>query len=138
MRRSVDSAYVLDSYALLAHFEDEAGGAEVRKILKAAQAGKTKLFLSVINFGEIYYNTYRERGQDKAEEVRFITEQLPITVVHADEDITMEAAKLKGAHAVAYADCFAAALAQRKKAKVVTGDPEFKKFGVAVPIAWIA
>lgn len=134
----MDSAYVLDSYALLAHFEDEEGGAEVRKILKAAQAGKTKLFLSVINFGEIYYNTCRERGQDKAEEVRFITEQLPITVVIADADITMEAARLKGAHAVAYADCFAAALAQRKKAKVVTGDPEFKKFGAAVPIAWIA
>jgi predicted nucleic acid-binding protein len=134
----VDSACVLDSDALLAHFEDEAGGAEVRKILKAAQAGKTKLFLSVINFGEIYYNTYRERGQDKAEEVRFITEQLSITIVHGDADITMEAARLKGAHAVAYADCFAAALAQRKKAKVVTGDPEFKKFGAAVTIAWIA
>jgi len=134
----VDSAYVLDSYALLAHFEDEEGGAEVRKILKAAQAGKTKLFLSVINFGEIYYNTFRERGQGKAEEVRFITEQLPIAVVLADADITMEAARLKGAHAVAYADCFAAALAMRKKAKVVTGDPEFKKFGAAVSVAWIA
>jgi predicted nucleic acid-binding protein len=70
--------------------------------------------------------------------VRFITEQLSITIVHADADITMEAARLKGAHAVAYADCFAAALAQRKKAKVVTGDPEFKKFGAAVTIAWIA
>jgi ribonuclease VapC len=134
----VDSVYVLDSYALLAHFEDEEGGAEVRKILKAAQAGQTKLFLSVINFGEIYYNTYRQRGRDKAEEVRFITEQLPITVVLADADITMEAARLKGVHAVAYADCFAAALALRKKAKVVTGDPEFKKFGAAVSLAWIA
>ena len=41
-------------------------------------------------------------------------------------------------HAVAYADCFAAALAQRKKAKVVNGDPEFKKFGAAVSLAWIA
>lgn len=133
----MDSAYVLDSYALLAHFEDEEGGAEVRKILKAAQTGRTKLFLSVINFGEIYYNTFRERGRDKAEEVRFITEQLPIIVVFADTDITMEAARLKGAHAVAYADCFAAALGIRKKAKVVTGDPEFKKFGTSVAVAWI-
>jgi ribonuclease VapC len=133
----VDSAYVLDSYALLAHFEDEEGGVEVRKILKAAQAGKTKLFLSVINFGEIYYNTFRERWRDKAGEVRFMTEQLPIIVVIADTDITMEAARLKGAHAVAYADCFAAALGIRKKAKVVTGDPEFKKFGTSVAVAWI-
>lgn len=35
----MDSAYVLDSYALIAHFEDEAGGEQVRKVLKAAHAG---------------------------------------------------------------------------------------------------
>jgi PIN domain nuclease of toxin-antitoxin system len=133
----VDSAYVLDSYALLAHFEDEAGGEQVRKILKAAQAGKTKLFLSVINLGEVYYNTLRERGLEQADEVRFIVEQLPIAIVDADTDMTIEAARLKGVHAVAYADCFAAALGARKKAKVVTGDPEFKKFGTDVAVEWI-
>jgi ribonuclease VapC len=134
----VDSAYVLDSYALLAHFEDEAGGVQVEKILKAAQAGRTKLFLSVINFGEVYYNTFRERGREKADEVKFVMEQLPITVMPADMDITLEAAKLKGAHAVAYADCFAAALGMRKRARVLTGDPEFKKFGDRVAVEWIA
>ena len=134
----MDSAYVLDSYALLAHFEDESGGEQVRKILKAAQAGKTKLFLSVINLGEVYHNTLRERGREQAEEVWFITEQLPIAIVDADTDMTREAARLKGIHAVAYADCFAAALGAREKAKVVTGDPEFKKFGVDVAVEWIA
>ncbi len=133
----MDSAYVLDSYALLAHFEDEAGGEQVRKILKAAQAGKTKLFLSVINLGEVYYNTLRERGREQADEVWFIAEQLPISIVDADTDMTREAARLKGVHAVAYADCFAAALGVRKKAKVVTGDPEFKKFGADVAVEWI-
>ncbi len=136
-RQSVDSAYVLDSYALLAHFEDETGGEQVRKLLKAAQAGKTKLFLSVINLGELYYNTLRERGREQADDVWFVTEQLPITVVDADKDLTREAAKLKGAHSVAYADCFAAALGMRKRAKVVTGDPEFKKFDASVSVEWI-
>ncbi len=136
-RQSVDSAYVLDSYALLAHFEDEVGGEHVRKLLKAAQAGKTKLFLSVINLGELYYNTLRERGREQADEAWFVTEQLPITIVDADRDLAREAAGLKGAHSVAYADCFAAALGVRKKAKVVTGDPEFKKFREPVSIEWI-
>ncbi len=134
----MDSAYVLDSYALLAHFEDEAGGALVEKILKAAQAGKTRLFLSVINFGEVYYTTFRKRGREKADDVRFVMEQLPVLVVPADKYSTLEAAKLKGAHPVAYADCFAAALGIQKKAKVVTGDPEFKKFGDSVAVEWIA
>jgi ribonuclease VapC len=99
----VDSAYVLDSYALLAHFEDEAGGAQVEKILKAAQAGKTKLFLSVINFGEVYYTTFRERGREKADEVRFVMEQLPITVVPADRKTLLRQQTSKAR--VAYADC---------------------------------
>ncbi len=40
-------------------------------------------------------------------------------------------------HSVAYADCFAAALGIIRKAKVVTGDPEFKKFEHLVPLEWI-
>jgi ribonuclease VapC len=134
----VDNTYVLDSHALLAHFEDEAGGARVEKLLKAAQAGKTKLFLSVINYGEVYYTTLRERGREKADEVKFVMEQLPIAIVPADRELTLEAAKLKGTHPVAYADCFAAALGARKKARVVTGDPEFRKFGQTVAVEWIA
>ncbi len=133
----MDSSYVLDSYALIAHLEDEAGGEQVRKILRAAKAGKTKLYLSAINLGELYYNTFRERGREKADEVVFITEQLPITIVNADMTITLEAARLKGKHPVAYADCFAAALGVQKKAKVVTGDPEFKKYGETVSVEWI-
>jgi predicted nucleic acid-binding protein len=133
----VDSAYVLDSYALLAHFEDEAGGEKVRSILKSARDGKTKLYLSVINFGEIYYNTYRERGIEKAREIKFIIEQLPITIIDADKPITIEAAKLKALYAVAYADCFATALGIMKKCKVVTGDPEFKKMAKDVKVEWI-
>ncbi len=133
----MDSAYVLDSYAMIAHFEDEAGGEQVRKVLKVAHSGKTKLYISVINLGEIYYNTYRERGREKADEAVFMMEQLPVTIVNADMQITIEATGLKSIHPVAYADCFAAALGIRKKATVITGDPEFKRFGEAVKVEWI-
>ena len=133
----MDSAYVLDSYAMMAHFEDEAGGERVRKVLKAAHAGKTKLYMSVINLGEIYYNTYRERGREKADEAVFIMRQLPVAIVNADMDLTIEAAGLKSVSPVAYADCFAAALGIRKKAMVITGDPEFKRFGKTVKVEWI-
>jgi predicted nucleic acid-binding protein len=133
----VDKAYILDSYALIVHFEDEAGGEEVRKILRAASAGKTELYLSVINLGELYYSTVRERSWEKAEEVLFLVEQLPITIVNADLEMTLEAARLKGRHPVAYADCFAAALGIRKKANVVTGDPEFRKFESILSVEWI-
>ena len=133
----MDSAYVLDSYALIAHFEDNAGGGKVRKILRAAHAGKTRLYLSVINLGEIYYNIVRERGVEKADETMFVIEQLPISIIEADRAITLEAAGLKAQYSIAYADCFAAALGILKKARVVTGDPEFKKVAEKVKIEWI-
>jgi predicted nucleic acid-binding protein len=133
----VDKFYVLDSYALIAHFEDEAGGEYVRKILRAASDKKTEIFLSVINLGELYYNTLRERSREKAEEIVFLLEQLPIHIVAADLGMTLEAARIKGMYPVAYADCFAAALAIRKKAKVVTGDPEFEKFKDILSVEWI-
>jgi predicted nucleic acid-binding protein len=133
----MDNSYVLDSYALIAHLEDETSGEKVRKFLKAAQAGKTTLYLSVINLGEIYYNTYRERGSKKADEAVFMIEQLPVTIVDADIGITLEAAGLKSIHPVAYADCFSAALGIRKKAKIITGDPEFKLFGDKVKVEWL-
>ena len=66
-----------------------------------------------------------------------MTQQLSLEIVIADEDMTMDAARLKAKHPVAYADCFAAALGIRKKAKVVTGDPEFRKFKELVAVEWI-
>lgn len=133
----MDSSYILDSYALFAHFEDEAGGEKVRAMLTSAREGETELYLSVINFGEIYYNTFRERGAEKAREIRFIIEQLPVIIVDADKALTLEAARLKALYPVAYADCFAAALGVVKKCKVITGDPEFRKMAKEVKTEWI-
>ncbi|HOW64450.1 MAG TPA: PIN domain-containing protein [Candidatus Paceibacterota bacterium] len=38
---------------------------------------------------------------------------------------------------MAYADCFAAALAKAENAELVTGDPEFKEVEKEIRIAWL-
>jgi predicted nucleic acid-binding protein len=38
---------------------------------------------------------------------------------------------------LAYADCFAAALAKIKKAELYTGDPEFKAVEKEVEVIWL-
>lgn len=129
--------YVMDSFALLAHFEDEPGGERVREILKKGKEGSAKVYLSIINWGEVYYQTYRRRGARKAEEIELVMDQLPLHISPADREITAKASRLKAKYPVAYADCFAAGLAQQKSAKVVTGDPEFEKLEKEVAIEWI-
>ena len=129
--------YVLDSFAMIAFFENEPGADQVAEILRNINAKKVKGFMSVVNWGEIYYNIMRENGIDEAEKVLNQFNKYSIQLVDADEELTYRAAKLKATYRVAYADCFAAALSSQLKAVIVTGDPEFEKLSHEVSIQWV-
>jgi predicted nucleic acid-binding protein len=130
---------VLDSWALIAFFEDEPAAEQVEKLLTEAAADKHKLLLSVVNWGEIYYNTMREVSQEAAEQHARSIAALPIDIVGVDDDLGLarQAAIYKARHKMAYADCFAAALAKLENAELLTGDPEFKAVEKEVKINWI-
>lgn len=130
-------SYVIDSFAMIAFFENEPGAEIVADILNSLMKHKAKAFMSVINWGEVYYNTMRVQGVEKAEEVIAQFRKYPIQLVSADQTLTYNAAKLKGEHRIAYADCFAAALSSKLKAPLITGDPEFKKLESEISIQWI-
>ena len=46
-------AKVLDSYALMAFFEDEPGADTVRSLLLKAEEGGVQLVMNVVNLGEV-------------------------------------------------------------------------------------
>ena len=129
--------YIIDSFAMIAFFENEPGASRVAQILKSIMNRKIKGYMSVINWGEIYYNTMREEGIETAENIIRQMKKYSIDLIDADQQLTYDAAKLKGNYKIAYADCFAAALAIRLDAFVVTGDPEFEKLENEVRIEWI-
>ena len=129
--------YVLDSYAMIAYFEDEPGADRVARILGQLIRRKAKGHMSVVNWGEVYYNTMREEGVAEAEKVILQLDKFPIQVVEVNRDLAYEAAKLKGKYRIAYADCFAVALSVKLNATLVTGDPEFKKLKGRISIQWI-
>jgi predicted nucleic acid-binding protein len=135
----VKGDYVLDSYALLAYFEAEPGSAQVRKLLDAAKADECRLYLCVVNLGEVMYIIERERGLPKAQETLARIDELPIDIVDVDRTLALGAAHLKKDCPIAYADCFAAALSQLKHAALVTGDPEFNQIkpDCRVRIEWL-
>lgn len=136
----VTGDYVLDSYALLAYLEAEPGSDRVRKLLETAKEGKCRLYMCVVNLGEVMYIVERERGLSKAQETLSRIDELPIEVVNVDRPLTLAAAHLKMDCPIAYADCFAAALSQIKNASLVTGDPEFRKIkpDCNLQIEWLA
>ena len=132
--------YIFDSYALLAYFEAEPGSERVRRLLEAAGEDKCRLYMCVVNLGEVIYIIERERGLPKAQEFLARIDELPIEIVNVDRTLTLTAAHLKMDCPIAYADCFAAALSQIKNAILVTGDPEFRKIKADcnVHIEWLA
>ena len=52
--------FVLDSHALLAYFEGEASGAVVRGLIQDAEQRRVRLYLSLINWGEVFHIVRRE------------------------------------------------------------------------------
>ena len=133
------STKVLDSWALIAFFEDEPAAVDVEKLLQQAADAKHKLLMSVVNWGEVYYNTMRTVSREAAEEQAQNIKALPIDIIGVSDDLvlTKQAAIYKAAHRMSYADCFAAALAKQKNAELITGDPEFKAVENEVKIAWL-
>jgi len=129
--------FVLDSYAFIAYAEGEKGAKEVSDIFMDCLAGKAEVFICVINWGEIYYIALREGGKEKAEIYKNTLARYPITIIDANQEITLQAAQYKAFHKVSYADAFAAALTKMEKAQLITGDKEFKSLEEEIKINWI-
>jgi predicted nucleic acid-binding protein len=110
----------LDSWAVLSWLDgDEPAAAAVQEAFDAAQ----RPWMSWLNVGEVAYQLERRHG---AEEAAVIVRRLRSAL--ALDDVTagrvLAAAHIKAEHAIAFADCFAAATAAARDATLLTGDPE--------------
>ncbi len=129
--------YVLDSYAILAYLSDEPGAERLQELLALALDGRCRLSLCLINLGEVLYITERCRGLDKAQIVLALLESLPLQFLEATRDLVLDAAHVKAAYPLSYADAFVVASARRQQATLLTGDPEFAAVQQFVNIEWL-
>lgn len=130
-------ATVLDSRALVAYFQDEPGADHIEGLLtKAAQADRP-LQMTEVNYAEVKYILIRKDGPEAWEAAARILVGLPIEFHSADRALADLAADFKARLKLSLADAFAAALAKKHKADLVTGDPEFKAVEKEIKIAWL-
>jgi predicted nucleic acid-binding protein len=129
--------YLFDSHALLAFFQNEEGAEIVAEILQRALKRGLDRLICVINLGEIIYVTKRRFGDSKKLEVLARVHQLGLKVLPVPQNLVFKAAEIKAQYPISYADCFALACAMEHSARVVTGDPDFKKIAHLVSIDWI-
>jgi predicted nucleic acid-binding protein len=128
---------VLDSYALMAFFEDEPGADLVRGLILKAEESGVKLLMSVVNLGEVWYSIARTASPKIADQYILEIQSMAIEIAAADWGLTRIAAAFKVNGNIAYGDCFAAALAKSRSAELITGDKEFKVLEGEIEISWL-
>jgi len=133
--REEEAKYVLDSFAILAYLAGKEGADVVEDLLNKAGNGEVNLYLNYVNLGEVYYITFREKDVNEANESIVLVKRMPIEFVQVDERIALTAGRVKATHSMSYADAFVVATAIVKQAKIVTGDPEFKR--IEAQVLWI-
>ena len=134
----MNGRYVLDSYAVLALLAGERGRDRVREILEGAATGDAEVSMTWVNAGEVAYVVQRRWGKGRVYQVLGALEATAVEMKDVGRGLALTAAEIKAGHALAYADAFAAALAKREGAVLVTGDPEFEQLEGEVMIEWLS
>jgi predicted nucleic acid-binding protein len=127
---------VLDSHAVLALLWNEQHAATVERVIENGEP-----WMTLVNLGEVAYIVERRQGGAAADAVWADliaddhTDGKTIRFLDLDAKLVRRAAAIKVQGGISYADCFAAAAAERLGCPVLTGDPEFakaEKLGIAV------
>lgn len=118
-------AYVLDTSAILALWNEEDGSAFVEKILRD-KFSSHMIYVSFMTVMECRYLTWKRLGRDASNELIRGLELLPFARVDIDDTLIATAAELKAQHKISVADSWIAATAITRNAMLVHKDPEFE------------
>jgi predicted nucleic acid-binding protein len=128
---------VLDAHPLVAFLEHEPGARAVAALLTRATAGEVLLHITTVNAGEVMLAIERTRGAEACHDTLDLLQELPLDLVVADLELAARAEWFRLRGGLSYADCFAAALAHKLAARVLTGDREFERVANLVEILWL-
>ena len=114
--------FVLDACALLAVARNEKGADIVVDAYNKANKGEAKLFLNRINLLEVYYDFYRYKGKDYADNFVETIKCSEVHICEFDESIFAQAGRLKATYKISLADSIALAQAIVVKGSLLTCD----------------
>jgi|SRR5579872_768773 len=134
----MNKTYVLDASALINLLMNTPGADQIAELVRDSNRLGSPLLVSVANWGEVFYLSWKRHGEQAARETLSYLSRLPFRVVPVDLPQALKAGEMKVLHSIPYVDCMAAALASIHRATLVTSDRDFEKLGRHFPILWIA
>jgi ribonuclease VapC len=117
--------YVLDTSALLALRDDEAGAERVHRIIDAVRKRRASAYVSFMTRMELLYRIAASEGDEAAASAVRLLDALPLHWVTCEAAILVEAARIKQRGSLSVADAWIAATATLRQAVLVHKDPEF-------------
>jgi predicted nucleic acid-binding protein len=118
---------------LVRYFRRTPGSVTVVELIQRAKDGQISLAVSVVNLAEVLCVLARYFRQDESRRMiqiaRSVAEPMPV-----DDQVALDTAAIRIRYKLGLADCFAAELAMRLGATLVTADPEFEKLGKALKV----
>lgn len=122
--------FVLDTSALFALLEDEAGADRVESLLRTET-----IYLPWVALLEVHYVSLQERGEDVANFRLALLKKLSAEIVwQHDEPALLLASRFKARHRLSLADALVAGIAGRLNAVLVHKDPELEALDGAVDL----
>jgi predicted nucleic acid-binding protein len=116
--------HVLDANALYRFLAKGDGAFTVADTLKQAVASGTSVWMSAVNWGEVYYALVKRIGLSKTDTVLAeVLDKAPIQLFGVTPEDAIRAARLKAQYNIPYADAFTAALTGNQHV-LVTADVE--------------
>jgi predicted nucleic acid-binding protein len=120
--------HVLDANALIRLYRNTDGADTVQKLFEQAKAGLTELSISAVNLAEVACVLSKYFRRDVVRQ-HLILARATVKTMPVDDQVALDVAQLRIRYKLGLADCFAAELAMRLGATLVTADPEFGKLG---------
>ncbi|MEK6853041.1 MAG: PIN domain-containing protein [Nanoarchaeota archaeon] len=124
--------YVIDTYAWIEYLDGTGAGLKVRKILLE----DSEVYTHLVSIAEVICRTKRS-GKDV--DVAYNSILRNSIIINGNEELSKEVGILhaeikKKIKDFGLADAFVSATARKLNAKILTGDPHFKKFKEAILI----
>jgi predicted nucleic acid-binding protein len=112
---------LIDSWAWIEFFQ----GSEAGKVVKGYIDDDQDIIISTINLAEVYRWILRYYNDKVADEKRLAMKERCV-LIDVDEEIAINAAKIKHNLKWGLGDSIVYATAKRESSKVLTGDSDFK------------
>ena len=131
------SRWLIDTSALLALRDNEAGAERVAALLRLAIDGQSMVMACFMSRMEVLYRVWKDENERQARLAYAQLQSLPIRWVAASDPLLERAAGIKACHALSVADAWIAAAAQQEGAVLVHKDPEFQAIS-SLAQEWLA